>query len=111
MMSRARHIAPISASGCAIVVEVSPCTTARMRGWCFLIASSIWSGVNTVPHSHPMVATLPPQRCAISVSRWPKRPKIGTSTLSPGAISDTRMASMPARAVPSTTSDHLLLVR
>ena len=41
---------------------------------------------------------------AISALRWPKRPKMGTSTRSPGSISEARAASMPARAVPSISS-------
>ena len=78
-------------------------------GRCCLTAASIASGANTVPHSVSMVATSAPQRAAISCSRWPKRPKIGTSTLSPGSMSDTSSASMPARAVPSTRNDQRLL--
>ena len=49
---------------------------------------------------------LPPQRRAISVNRCPKRPKMGTRTLSPGTIKDVRHASMPARAVPLMSSVH-----
>ncbi len=94
-----------------MVVEVSPCTTASTRGLCCLIAASISSGVKTVPQSRSMVTTSPPQRLAISAIRYPKRPNDGTSTLSPGEMIETRIASTPARAVPSTSSDHLLLVR
>ena len=35
------------------------------------------------------------------------KPKIGTSSLSPGASADARQASMPALAVPSMSNVHL----
>jgi hypothetical protein len=43
-------------------------------------------------------------RSAISASRCPKRPKIGTSTRSPGRTSEIIAASIPAREVPSTST-------
>ena len=55
-------------------------------GGVLVTAASIASG-RTTPHAVSMVLTSAPQRSAISLSRWPKRPKTGTSTLSPGAIS------------------------
>ena len=99
-------MAPISSKGWAMVVEVSPWTKATTLGRCSLMASSIWSGVKTVPHSASMGRTSPPERAAISHKRWPKRPKTGTKTRSPGAMRDVRMASIPARAVPLTRNAH-----
>ena len=93
-----------------MVVEVSPCTMATSLGCTRFTSASMASGSNTVPHSVSMAVTSPPQRAAISCSRWPKRPKIGTSTRSPGSIRETRMASMPARAVPSIRNDQRLEV-
>ena len=84
-----------------MVVDVSPWHNATSFGRTCLIAVSICSGVKTVPHCVSRGVTCAPQRVAISTSRWPKRPKIGTRTLSPGSISDTRAASIAARAVPS----------
>ena len=45
------------------------------------------------------------------MSKWPNRPKIGTSTRSPGEIIELRHASIPARAVPFTNKVHWLAVR
>ena len=86
---------PSSASGCAIVVEVSPCDTATTLGLCFYRALQRLR-LKTVPHSVSMAMTSAPQRRAISTLRWPKRPNTGTSTLSPGSISETSAASIPA---------------
>ena len=85
-----------------MVVEVSPCTIASTFGRTRRTASSICSAVNTSPHGTSIVCTSARQRSAISVSRWPNRPKTGTSTRSPGSSSETSAASMPAREVPST---------
>ena len=74
-------------------------------------AASTCSGSNTVPHSVSMVVTSARQRVAISHSRWPKRPNTGTSTLSPGSSTEVSTASMPARAVPSTSNVQRLVVR
>jgi len=109
--SCARQIGPSSASGCAMVVEVSPCTSATSRGRWVRTASSMRCGSNTVPHSVSMLITSARQRRAISHSRCPKRPNTGTSTLSPGSSTETSTASMPARAVPSTIKVQRLAVR
>ena len=101
-----RHSAPISANGCNIVVDVSPCTIAKIFGWVSRMASAICWGSNTVPQGTSMVSTLAPQRLAISFSRYPKRPKIGTSTVSPGSTSDTIDASMAPLEVESTKNVH-----
>jgi hypothetical protein len=93
------------------VVDVSPCTTARSAGFTSTIACSIDADVKTPPHSISRVCTSAPARPAISARRWPKRPKIGTSTRSPGATRETIAASMPAREVPSTRSVAELPVR
>ena len=82
-------------------MEVSPCTTASSFGIVAISAASISASVNTVPHSRSITCTSAPARSAISRSRCPKRPKIGTSTRSPGSIIETSAASMPARLVPS----------
>ena len=94
-----------------MVVDVSPCTMATSLGRCRFTASSTCWASNTVPHSVSMVTTSARQRRAISHSRCPNRPKIGTSTRSPGSSTDTSTASMPARAVPSTSKVHRLVVR
>jgi hypothetical protein len=54
---------------------------------------------------------LAPRRRPISILRWPKRPNTGTSILSPGASTEARHASMPARAVPSTSRVQWFSVR
>lgn len=87
-----------------MVVAVSPCTTATSFGFTRAIASRIADPGNTRPHSASMACTSAPARSAISTSRWPNRPKFGTSTRSPGFTSDRMAASMPAREVPSTSS-------
>ena len=94
---------PISSSGCAIVVEVSPWQTATSLGETRFSATSTCAGSNTVPHSASTTCTSAPMRRAISVMSWPKRPKERTSTLSPGSTADTITHSIAARAVPSTT--------
>ncbi len=99
-----------SSSGCAIVVEVSPCTTATRSGRTRRIASSIADAGTAWPHSASTTWTSPPQRAAISVSRCPNRPKTGTSTRAPGSTSETSAASIPAREVPSTRNVCSLLV-
>ncbi len=104
-------IAPSSSRGWFMVVEVSPWTTARSFGRTVRTASSMTEAGNTCPHSVSSVWTSAPQRSAISTRRWPKRPKIGTSTLSPGSRRETSTASMPAREVPSTRSVASLRVR
>src|SRR3990170_6653466 len=103
MASFARQRFPRSESGCAMVVEVSPCETATSLGRNSRIAFSSTSGGNTVPHGVSSARTSAPQRFAISTFRWPKRPNTGTSTRSPGSISETSAASIAARAVPSTS--------
>ena len=94
-----------------MVVDVSPCTVATSAGRTAVIASAIRSSGTTSPHGDVDGVDLGPQRSAISTSRWPKRPNRGTSTRSPGRMSDTRSASMPARAVPSTRNVASLVVR
>src|SRR5688500_18444291 len=103
MASAARQKLPRGESGCAMVVEVSPCETATSLGRNSRIAFSSTSGGNTVPHSVSSARTSAPQRFAISTFRWPKRPNPGTSTQSPGSMSETSAASIAARAVPSTS--------
>ena len=93
-----------------MVVEVSPCDTATIFGLCFLIPASSSSSGKTEPHSTSMGMTSAPKRLAISTLRCPKRPKIGTSTRSPGSMSEASAASMPARAVPSMSSVQRLRV-
>ena len=68
------------------------------------MASSIAKGVNTCPQTVSIVCTSAIARSAISASRWPNRPKIGTRTRSPGRISERIAASIPAREVPSIRS-------
>jgi hypothetical protein len=87
-----------------MVVEVSPCDTATSFGLKEEISFFRCSSVKTFPHSTSMTRTSAPQRRAISTFRWPKRPNTGTSTRSPGSISETSAASIAARAVPSTSS-------
>jgi len=65
MASWRRQIAPISSSGCAIVVEVSPWQIATTRGRCWRMADSICSGAKTVPHCASIAEIAPPQRWAI----------------------------------------------
>ena len=74
------------------------------------MAFSSVSGANTVPHPVSSARTSAPQRFAISTLRWPKRPNTGTSTRSPGSMSETSAASIAARAVPSTSSVQRFLV-
>lgn len=85
-----------------MVVEVSPCTVATSLGATRAIASAIAASGTTSPHGASTVWTSAPSRPRISVSNKPKRPKLITSTRSPGCTSETSAASMPARAVPST---------
>ena len=80
---------------------MSPCTIASTFGLISTMAASISDGVKTVPHSRSITCTSAWQRSAISRNRLPKRPKIGTSTRSPGSSRLTSAASMPARLVPS----------
>jgi hypothetical protein len=94
-----------------MVVEVSPWTRATTLGRCSRIACSTAAGVNTVPHSACRVTTSAPTRSEISFKRWPKRPKIGTSTRSPGQISEVSSASIPERAVPLTSRAQWFSVR
>ena len=94
-----------------MVVEVSPWQIASTRGRCCLMAASISPASNTRPHSVSIEATSAPTRRPISTLRWPKRPKIGTSILSPGDTMEARHASMPALAVPSIRKVQWLAVR
>ena len=59
------------------------------------------SSGTTSPHGASTVSTRAPMRPQISVSSRPKRPKLITSTSSPGATRLTSAASIAARAVPS----------
>ena len=93
-----------------MVVDVSPCTIASTWGFTSTMAFSICSGVNTSPHGTSIVCTFAPTRSAISASRWPKRPIIGTRTLSPGRKIEHNTASIPARDVPSISMVHSFLV-
>jgi len=93
-----------------MVVEVSPWQMATSVGRCRRSAVSICSGWKTVPQGASITRTSPPQRSAISTFRFPKRPNTGTRTLSPGSMTETRTASIPARAVPSTTKVHSFCV-
>ena len=95
-----------------MVVEVSPCTMATSCGRCRLTASSMRWGSNTVPHSVSMATTSVRASARDLAQQVPEPgPKTGTSTRSPGTSTDARIASIPARAVPSTSSVHRLVVR
>ena len=94
-----------------MVVDVSPGTMPTSFGSTSATTASIRPSGTTSPHGTSTVVTSAPQRWAISTSRWPKRPKQGTTTRSPGASTDTSTASTPARAVPSIRSVASLAVR
>ena len=94
-----------------MVVEVSPWTSATTLGSNARSARSTVSGSKTRPHSTSIARTSAPERSAISFIRWPKRPKTGTSTLSPGQMSEVSSASTPARAVPLTRNAQWFPVR
>ena len=82
---------------------MSPWTTASRCGFTRASAASIADVGKTWPQAVSMTCTSAPARSAISTSRWPNRPKTGTSTRSPGLTRETMAASMPAREVPSTS--------
>ena len=96
-----RHRAPSSDSGCSIVVDVSPWQQASSFGENARISASISARSNTVPHSASITRTCAPTRRAISAFNWPNRPKLATSTRSPGSTSDSITVSIAERAVPS----------
>ena len=84
-----------------MVVEVSPWTQANTRGFSLATAAAI-SAVGTVrPQGAETTKGVAPQRSAISVKRPPNRPQLAMTMASPGSSSDTRAASIAARAVPS----------
>ena len=93
-----------------MVVEVSPWHIASSFGRCCLSPASICSGVNTAPQGASRTRRSAPTRRAISIWSWPKRPKLATSTRSPGSTTLTIAASMADRAVPSTTNVHSFFV-
>lgn len=94
-----------------MVVDVSPCTVATSFGRVRRTARSTSAGSTTAPHGASTACTSAPHRPAISVSRCPNRPKTSTSTRSPGSSKETSAASIPARAVPSTSTVASLPVR
>ena len=108
--SWARQAGPTASMGWAMVVEVSPWTRATTLGRCSAIAAMIRSWGKTVPQSVSRVTTSPPARSAISFMRCPKRPKMGTNTLSPASIIEPRHASVAERAVPLTSMAQWFLV-
>ena len=68
------------------------------------------SGSTGSPHGARTTATSAPARRAISSKRRPKRPFSTTTTRSPGSITLTTAASMPARLVPGTGNVARFLV-
>ena len=70
------------------------------------MASAMAATGTTSPHGASTVSTRAPMRLQISVRSKPKRPKLTTSTNSPGATTLTSAASMAARAVTSISIVH-----
>ena len=83
---------------------------ATRRGEVRSIAAAIVSIGTTLPQGTSTVSILAPIRLRISVNSSPKRPKLTTSTVSPGATMETSAASIPARAVPSISMVHWFCV-
>ncbi|KPH60269.1 hypothetical protein ADT71_20965 [Novosphingobium sp. ST904] len=79
---------------------------ATTLGWQRAMASATRSSGTTSPQGASTVSITAPMRVRISASSRPKRPKFTTSTTSPGATRLTSAASIPARAVPSTSMVH-----
>ena len=89
--------------GCCAPVEVSAWTMpTAFTGACFFRASSMAACGKTWPQGTSSFTSLPPQRPTMSAMRLPKTPAAQTITVSPGSITLTSAASMPAEPVPET---------
>ena len=86
---------------CWAPVEVSAWTSATAFTLpAFLMASSTAARVKVWPHGTSSFTSLPPQRPTMSAMRVPKTPFTPTMTVSPGSMTLTSAASIPAEPVP-----------
>jgi hypothetical protein len=89
--------------GCMAPVEVSAWTMpTAFTGACFFRASSMAAWGNTWPQGTSSFTSLPPHRPTMSAMRFPKTPAAQMIAVSPGSITLTSAASIPAEPVPDT---------